>query len=247
MVQAIVFDLFDTLVDLHMERIQRVEVAGLWVGGTSRALFEALRDHDEALDFEHFARTLHRVDAEFRQSRYAKGLELPTLERFETLLGRLALEVPGLAQVLTDVHMAGLRAQVRLVDHHGPLLARLRKRARLALCSNFSHSATAISILEEAGLREHLDVVVVSDEIGIRKPRPEIFHATLEALGVGPEEALHVGDNLSADVGGAAALGIRTAWITRRISEPEELLARHDGPSPDHRIADLAELEMLLD
>jgi len=41
--------------------------------------------------------------------------------------------------------------------------------------------------------------------------------AVLAELGVAPAETLHVGDSLSADIGGAAPLGIRTAWITRRI------------------------------
>ena len=66
-------------------------------------------------------------------------------------------------------------------------------------------------------------------------------------LGVGPAEVLHVGDSLRADVGGAAALGIRTVWVTRRIRDPETRLAEHEGPRPDHAIADLAELSALLD
>jgi len=88
---------------------------------------------------------------------------------------------------------------------------------------------------------------VISDAIGFRKPRAEIFEAVLAELGVAPEETLHVGDNLAADIGGAAPLGIRTAWITRRIADREAALRAHEGPSPDRVIADLAEIEDLLD
>jgi FMN phosphatase YigB (HAD superfamily) len=49
-----------------------------------------------------------------------------------------------------------------------------------------------------------------------------------------------VGDNLAADVAGAAALGIRTVWITRRVADPAAALAKHTGARPDHQIADLA-------
>jgi putative hydrolase of the HAD superfamily len=76
----------------------------------------------------------------------------------------------------------------------------------------------------------------------VRKPRPEIFAEALRRLEIAPEQALHVGDNLDADVAGAAALGIRTAWLTRRVSDPLAALARHAGPEPDLTIADLAEL-----
>jgi FMN phosphatase YigB (HAD superfamily) len=48
-------------------------------------------------------------------------------------------------------------------------------------------------------------------------------------------------------VGGAAPLGIRTAWITRRVRDPEAKLREWEGPVPDWTIADLAELEALVE
>ena len=66
-------------------------------------------------------------------------------------------------------------------------------------------------------------------------------------LDVGPHEAIHVGDSLKADVGGASALGIRTVWVTRRVKDPAKALADHPGPKPDHQIADLAEVVEFLD
>jgi len=55
-----------------------------------------------------------------------------------------------------------------------------------------------------------------------------------------------VGDSLRADVVGAAALGIKTAWLTRRVKDPRAALAEHTGPAPDFTIGDLAELPALL-
>ena len=40
---------------------------------------------------------------------------------------------------------------------------------------------------------------------------------------------------------------MRTAWLTRRIPDPAAARARYEGPPPDHVIADLEELEALLD
>jgi putative hydrolase of the HAD superfamily len=142
--------------------------------------------------------------------------------------------------------MGMLVGQVRPVAHHADVLAALRARGvALAVCSNFSHSQTALAVLEAAGLRWHFDAILVSDAVGWRKPRPEIFRATLGALGAAPAETLHVGDSLSADVAGAAALGMRTAWLTRRVPEPEAALAKHEGPRPDHVVADLAQIAEL--
>jgi FMN phosphatase YigB (HAD superfamily) len=56
----------------------------------------------------------------------------------------------------------------------------------------------------------------------------------LGLLDVGPDEVLHLGDSLRANVGGAAPLGIRTAWITRRNRDPQERLRAHEGPAPTY-------------
>jgi len=240
-VDAIVFDLFDTLVDLHMERIPRQEHAGRRIAGTAPRLHQALSAEVD-VSFDRFVAVLGETDSGFRESRYAKGLELPTEERFAACLERLGVKRPELVTLLTEVHMGALLEQVRNLEHHVEVMQSLRTRAPLALCSNFSHSKTALDVLEAAGLRRHLDVIVVSDAVGIRKPRPEIFEQVLEELGTSPEATLHVGDNLSADVSGASAVGLRTVWITRRIPDPESRLRDHAGPDPDHVIHDLSEL-----
>jgi FMN phosphatase YigB (HAD superfamily) len=245
-IRAVVFDLFDTLVDLHMERIPPIEHAGTRISGTARALHDAFSRRVQGVDFDRFAAALGAVDGDFRTSRYAKGLELPTEERFAAVLERLDAFDPSLVSDLTDVHMGALRALVRVHEHHVDVMRDLRGRVPLALCSNFSHSQTALRILEQARLAEFLDVVGISDAIGIRKPRPEIFQWVLAGLRAEPREILHVGDSLSADVAGAAALGIPTVWITRRVADPAAVLRSHEGPKPDYTIADLSELVPLV-
>jgi FMN phosphatase YigB (HAD superfamily) len=245
-IRAVVFDLFDTLIDLPMDALPRVTVAGNTFPSTVGALHAAYAEA-HPIDLEAFAAALRGIDREWRASHWERGRELPTPERFARLLERLAVaHDDALVARLTAVHMGLLAGLARTPPHHAALLARLRDRVRVGLCSNFSHAPTARALLAEAGLDHVLDPIVISHEHGLRKPRREIFEATLAGLGVAPEETLHVGDNLDADVAGAAALGIGTVWITRCVRDPERALASHRGPAPTHRIADLAELEPLL-
>ena len=244
-IRAVVFDLFDTLVDLDFESLPRTEIDGKPLPPSVPALHEATRTR-LAISLHAFAGALAEVDSAFRDSHYSLDREVPTEERFAALVRRLGVDDPDLPGLLTSVHMGLFRGQVRIPEHHAPLLSELASLRAIGLCSNFSHSQTAVSILEEAGLAPHLAAVVISDAVGLRKPRPEIFQAVLARLGVAPEQALHVGDSLRADVVGAAGLGMRTAWLTRRVKDPRAALEKYDGPTPDFTIRDLSELPDLL-
>lgn len=65
--------------------------------------------------------------------------------------------------------------------------------------------------LDALGLAERLDAIVLSSEVGKRKPHPAIYAAATDALDVSPEDCLFVGDRRYEDVRGPAELGMRTA------------------------------------
>lgn len=245
-VEAVVFDLFDTLVDLHFDRLPRVDVGGRRIPSTWGRLHAALPEGADVA-WDDFADALSAIDREWAEGAMREGIELPTRERFARLVRRLGLgEHPGLPETLGAVHMGGLRACAEVPPSHAGVLDRLAGRYRLGLCSNFSDAATALSLLEEAGLLRFFDARAISETEGLRKPRPEIFRAVLDRLGVGPERAVHVGDHLRDDVGGAQSLGLRTVWATRRVRDLETSIREAGGVEPTWRVADLAEIPDLL-
>lgn len=246
-IRAISFDLFDTLVDLHLDTLPEIELDGTRWRGTHLEIHRAIRELAPLVELEPLLRALAAVDRDLRRPREVEGRELPTLERFTELAARLGLREPGLPERLTEAHMGMLESCAHTPQHHAGVLADLATRAPLALCSNFSHAPTARRILQAAGLGGLLGPLLISDEVGFRKPRSEIFRAVLEALDCEPGDVLHVGDRLDADVGGAAALGLRTAWLTRRVPDPLAQRAAYSGPSPDWIVSDLSELRALLD
>jgi putative hydrolase of the HAD superfamily len=121
-----------------------------------------------------------------------------------------------------DVHDALLEAIVFTPFPEVPgTLRRLRALGlRLVVASNWDVSLH--EALERTGLRELVDGAVSSAEAGTAKPAPEVFERALALAGAAPSEALHVGDDLAADVGGARGAGI----------EPV-LVVRDGGPAPD--------------
>ena len=76
------------------------------------------------------------------------------------------------------------------------------------------------------------------------KPAPAYFHAALDMLGVRPERALMVGDDVANDVLGAQAIGM-TGVLVRTGKFRAADLERTDG-APDHVIDSFAQLPALL-
>jgi FMN phosphatase YigB (HAD superfamily) len=246
-IRAISLDLFDTVVDLHFDRLPVLEMRGRRVPSTLGRQHELLRERGHPQDLETFAAALLDSDRELGESHLKQGLEVPTLLRFERLAARLGIADAGLAEALTRAHMAGIASVAEAPAHHETALAALASRYRLGLCSNFSHAETALAILERDRLHGHFSAFAISETTRFRKPRREIFEQLLGELGVSPEETVHVGDRLPDDVDGAAAVGMRSVWLTRRVRDPDKVLREHPGARPTWIAADLDELAALLE
>jgi putative hydrolase of the HAD superfamily len=58
-----------------------------------------------------------------------------------------------------------------------------------------------------------VELVTDSGIVGVGKPDPRVFQATIDGLGLAPERILHVGDSVHYDVDGGAAAGLRTVHM----------------------------------
>jgi len=123
--------------------------------------------------------------------------------------------------------------QARTMEEDVPsTLQRLKKKYSLAVVSNFGHSPTVWKTLERFALVKFFDVVVVSADVGWRKPSPKIFKKALEALMVSASESVFVGDEPDHDIEGAQKVGMRTVLLkkpstkeTRYKVEPDEAVS----------------------
>jgi putative hydrolase of the HAD superfamily len=122
----------------------------------------------------------------------------------------LGLDAP--LEAVRDALLAAI--EFTAFDDAAPALQRLRARgARLAVVSNWDVSLH--EVLARTGLRELVDAVVSSAEVGAAKPDPAPFVAALDALGVPAARAWHVGDTVEEDVAGARAAGVVPVLIAR--------------------------------
>ena len=89
-------------------------------------------------------------------------------------------------------------------------------------------------LLHGLGVMACVQHVSISALVGWEKPHGNIFAHALDAVGVAPARALHVGDSLHADVEGARRAGMQPLWV-RRDGETQ----RDGGLADDEVIRDL--------
>ena len=214
--RAVFLDVDDTLVDY--------ETAG------RRAFVTALgadADYEVFTSLDHYSRFLSGEFgfAEMRERRMAD---------FLALIGRPD-DVPHAAEIERR-RFDGLAEHYALFGDVRPCLAALRERGLLLGLITNNESVHQRAKIKAVGLDELVDVIVISGEIGVAKPEAAIFAHACALLGVAPDEALHVGDNLHHDAHGAHAAGVRAVWLDRR--------RRHDGSALDFAV--IAGLDELL-
>jgi putative hydrolase of the HAD superfamily len=214
MLKAVTFDFWGTLM---MEASQ----------STRRTRAERIRRIDEVLREERIIVGAEAIDRAY-DAVGERLVELWTTLRdigvraqVDLLLDSLQVSVQFRSDLLMDRLVDGYTLPI-LSDLPIPfkgapdVLSALDARGfRMAVICNTGRTPGKILriILECLGMGKYLSVQTFSDEIGLRKPHPEIFERTLAELGVEPSEALHVGDTLASDVAGAHGIGMRAVHL----------------------------------
>ncbi len=250
MLKSVSFDLWETLITDTPELSRRQERLRL------ERMERVLTEHG-------FAAEAHRIEQAYRklwhrcyELYWSRDEDIACRVQIEHFLEELDLDVAAFDEAslaaLEDVYAsAAVEVLPSVVAGAQEVIAELRERGyRIGLISNTGRTPgyALREILDRVGLAPSIDAMVYSNEHGECKPRPSIFAALREALGVSYDEMMFVGDNLYVDVHGAQRLGItgvhfdppsRGSAIAPPIEHGLEIV-------PDATIRDLRELMALV-
>lgn len=243
--RAVLFDLFGTVALFDRKKLPLFE----WKGQASRSTMGGLRPIIEEkvsnISFEQFFLTLSDVSRELGEERTRSQREFSSRYRFVQTLLRIGLpdspETQRLAEQLSLSHMAILACATTVPEAHVNFLAQVKRAYATALVSNFDHGPTARGVLRSGGVEEYFQHIVVSDDHGWRKPHSKIFTAALSAIGLGPADALFVGDSPEDDIVGAKRAGMDVAWVNAQSAALPQ-----GTPSPDYTIGAIPDLYKIL-
>ena len=113
----------------------------------------------------------------------------------------------GLADHLSEDYVYWSPRIVRLVAGTKELLDYLKPKYHLHLITN-GFQEVQHTKLGGSGLEPYFETLTVSEEVGVKKPNPEIFRYALRKAGATPEESIMIGDEMAVDIDGAHAAGI---------------------------------------
>ena len=102
----------------------------------------------------------------------------------------------------------------RLIPDTKDMLRSLKKKYRLGLLTNFTHPPAVLKIIDALGLEPYFDVVLISGELGYRKPHPLVFRSLTDLLKVKKHQLIYVGDDPEPDIIGAWRAGLQPVWTT---------------------------------
>lgn len=231
MYDAVLFDLDDTLVDFSL-----CEQAALRAG---------LRSIAHAFDVDGAWAELYAAFVPHSRHHWQEGtrtgvpwIEIPprAFEGFLAAQGQDASQAEAAARAYSE-HFAD-----NAFPHDGAIAAirRLEGQKPIGLISN------GIGILQRGrlrslGLERSFDPLLISEEIGIRKPDRRIFEMAIARFELARDRILFVGDSITDDLVGSKDAGLRFCHYAAKgaASYPP-------GYEPDHVVADFGGLMDLL-
>jgi len=235
-IDAVIFDYYETLVQLPAARRERV------FDELARTLAVNLPPGEA---YRHW-RELTTKDWQLRLG----GRERPPLDgvasdfvtfrdvwlaRCGELFVHWGVDAP--AEVGVEAY-AGAHAEAIAYPDVPSALEQLRERVRLAVLSDADDDFLTAS-LERNGFA--FDAVISSQQVRAYKPHVSLFREVCSRLGVAPQRAVYVGDSPWADIAGARHAGLRAVWLNRHDAAwPEDI------EEPEIVITDLSEFEKIL-
>jgi HAD superfamily hydrolase (TIGR01662 family) len=138
-------------------------------------------------------------------------------------------------------------SQWQPMPHVHPTLRRLQECGfKLAIVSNAADNANVQRLIDNAHLRSHFDPIIVSANVGVRKPNPRIFEPVLKTWNIPPGEVVMIGDTLGADILGAKNANMKSIWVTMQADTPYNT-AHRDTILPDAVCKSLDQLPQIIE
>jgi HAD superfamily hydrolase (TIGR01549 family) len=232
--KAVIFDYIGTLVNCR----------GYNMADSEDNLYRALKAEGFDIDKESFLDAYNCAHKKYRVIRYEHYQEVTNAVWVAEALCNLGFKVQADDPRVTaglDVFFQDFIDTLEIREGAVELLEEVGDKYRLGLLSNFTYGPVIHKSLKKIGIDRHFDAVIVSEEVGWRKPSPVIYQDMLLRLGVAADEALFIGDSPLEDIKGALDMDIKTVFVPSQFNSQKDLA--ESKLSPHYTVPDLQVLK----
>lgn len=231
-ITAIGFDLFNTLIILKPDTLKTA----------MGSMIQSLQDDGIPLKNDNFIKTYEEATLWYIEESRKDGRETHNrywISKALDALGYTILPDDPRINKAVDAYFSHFSHGCRLIPGTKDMLEVLKPKYRLGLLTNFTHPPAVRKIIDDLGLIPLFEGVIISGEIGYRKPHPIVFRNLIDLLGVKKHQILYVGDDPEPDIIGARNAGLQPVWTTcvqeQKIPVERGLFSR-DGDRPNFQV-----------
>jgi putative hydrolase of the HAD superfamily len=236
-IKAVIFDFIGTLTNLRGYSLEASRM-------TSRMkLYKAVVNAGFEVDAKSFLEAHIQAHEKYHVIRYQKLVEVTNAVWISEALNNLGYETtPDDPQVKTAVNISfkDYLDSLELRQCSKRILEMISADYKLGLVTNFTYAPVIYVGLRKLDINQFFNAILISDEVGWRKPHPKIFNEALKRLRVSAHETVYVGDSPLEDIKGAKATGMKTVFVPSQFYSMKTL--NESQQKPDIIVKNLCEL-----
>ena len=221
--KAVIFDYIGTLVNCR----------GYTMDASIEKLYRALVAEGFDVAKNRFLHAYNLAHEKYRVIRYEQLKEVTNAVWVAEALCNLGFKVTAddyRVKAALNVFFKAYVDTFELREGAKKLLKQSQAQCKVGLISNFTHAPVIYKSLRQLGINGFFNAVVVSEEIGWRKPSSHIFQDALNKLHVQADEAVYIGDSPIEDIKGAKQAGLKTIFVPSQFNTLKDLLESQQKP-----------------
>lgn len=206
-IKAIGFDLFNTLIVIEPDTLVRA----------MERMIKSLINSGFSIDEESYIHDYRDAASLYVAKSRNDGIETHNSIWVSHVFNSYGMEIEPADErisIAVDEYFMAFYDRVSLIPDTLETLSLLKNEYSLGLLSNFTHAPAAREILRRTKLESLFDTIIISGEVGYRKPHPHVFNELARGLGVKKEYILFTGDDPEPDIHGASRAGMNPVWFT---------------------------------
>ena len=233
LVKAIIFDFIGTLTNVKNYSLETSKME------LCRAIAKAGFDVNE----ERFLAAYSQAHEKYQVVRYQELVEVTNAVWIAEALRNIGFKITPKntrIKMAVNVFFEDYLNSLELRPCVKKLLDKVSIGYKLGLVSNFTYAPVIHAGIRNLGINKFFNAILISEEVGWRKPHIKIFEETLRRLRATAEETVYVGDSPLEDIKGAKAVGMKTVFVPSQFYSLENLYESQQ--KPDIVVKDVCEL-----